>query len=144
MLFDLFLIAVAVAAIIVAVHYRAKAKVADTRSSYHATIATDLESFKGTLRAIVDNKFEALGKWLSTELAKHTESVKNAAVAPVAISGVALPDGPLAPITDDGAEQMLSQMTAAIEQLADKKNKLEEALRVKQRADKAVLEVLGE
>lgn len=154
MIFDLLLIGLTIIAVLFAIHYRARAKTLEVRASYtgntgielenlKGAVTSDLESMKGTVRAIIDNKFDSLAKWISAELAKHHVDIKNATAPTVAVP-VTLPEGPLAPIADDDAAKMLAQMESAISQLTDKKAKLADALKVKQQADSAVRQVLGE
>lgn len=153
MIFDLILIVIAVAAVIAAIHYRAQAKTAEVKSTYHTTVGNELTSVRnelentvGTVRSIIDRKFEVLGKWLAEEFDKRAELSKAAppVVGLTAAAAAIPPNTPLAPITDDDASKMLTQMSTAIGELTEKRAKLEEVLRAKQKADNAVREVLGE
>lgn len=145
MLFDIILIMVTAGAVVAAANYRAKAnaikdyadQLQKALQSLGTSMSSELELSVGSMRSLVDRKFEALSMWLTSEIGKL-------APIPVLTNTVDLPPpgALLAPIPDEGAAQTLAQMESAISGLVHKKARIEEALARKREADGALHAIL--
>jgi len=104
---DLALVIALIAAIVVAVHYRAQAQATkESAGASLAGIATSLSSefelLGGDVRAKIDAKFAALAQWLIAELQKQLAPPVPDPAAPVA--PVAVPPPAAAPNAPSDAE----------------------------------------
>jgi hypothetical protein len=83
------------------IHYRAKANAtsaasATALSGVASSLTSELEMLRGDVRAMVDSKFNALGKWLLSEMQKMVDATAPSAPEPSAPA----PD-PVAPAAPD-------------------------------------------
>lgn len=131
------------------IHYRAKANAAATSASINSqqvasistSLATELETLRGDVRAMVDSKFNALGKWLLSEVQKMIDATAAPSAAPApdpaapaAPNAAATPPADAAatpsaepPLTGGDGTDFIAQVDATVKALLEKKAKVEAA-----------------